>query len=190
MTLNMNCLKPNTKIQFRITHLSDYNYKLLDTVTIKGRNTYMIYFKNKQKRKASGLEGVLYIDQENFAIAKAVMRIKGVLDISGIHEFEYVPNEKIWFQSNTTFKIVKGKNDDDIKILGGTIQFDGDVEDNFEPRKKSASDFTYLLSESNNFDIHYNTTAPIKNPSLYIEIKDDASKKPEAFWNAVPKRKL
>jgi len=162
---------------------SSYNYKLLDTVNIKGRETYMIYFKNKQKRKSSGLEGVLYIDQENFAVAKAVMRIKGVLDISGIHEFEYVPNEKIWFQSNTTFKIVKGKNDDDIKILGGTIQFDGDVEDNFEPRKKSASDFTYLLSESNNFDIHYNTKTPIKDPALYIEIKDDANKKPEEFWN-------
>ncbi|GIQ60279.1 hypothetical protein Flavo103_34150 [Flavobacterium collinsii] len=167
-----------------------YNYKILDTVNVKGRETYMIYFKNKHRRKSSGLEGVLYIDQENFAVAKAVMRIKGVLDISGIHEFEYVPNEKIWFQSNTTFKIVKGKNDDDIKILGGTIQFDGDVEDNFEPRKKSASDFTYLLSESNNFDIRYNTTAPIKNPALYIEIKDDANKKPETFWEAYRKESL
>jgi len=172
------------------TATSSYNYKLLDTVNIKGRETYMIYFKNKQNKKSSGLEGVLYIDQENFAVAKAVMRIKGVLDISGIHEFEYVPSEKVWFQSNTTFKIVKGKNDDDIKILGGTIQFDGDVEDNFEPRKKSASDFTYLLSESNNFDIHYNTKTPIKDPSLYIEIKDDANKKPEAFWNEYRKESL
>jgi hypothetical protein len=169
---------------------ADYNYKLLDTVPIKGRNTYMIYFKNKKKRKSNGLEGVLYIDQENFAVAKAVMRIKGVLDISGIHEFEYVPEEKIWFQSKTTFKIVKGKSNDDIKILGGTIQFDGDIEDNFEPRKKSASDFTYLLSESNNFDIHYNTNSPIKDPSLYIEIKDDASKKPEEFWDTYRKESL
>ncbi|MEG1238653.1 MAG: DUF5686 family protein, partial [Flavobacterium sp.] len=169
---------------------SNYNYKLLDTVNIKGRETFMIYFKNKQKRRASGLEGVLYIDAENFGIAKAVMRIKGVLDISGIHEFEYVPKEKIWFQSNTTFKIVKGKNDDDIKILGGTIQFDGDVADNYEPRKKTASDFTYLLSESNNFDVHYNTSSSIKNPSLYIEIKDDANKKPESFWNEYRKDSL
>jgi len=169
---------------------ASYNYQILDTVNIKGRETYMIYFKNKQKRKSSGLEGVLYIDQENFAVAKAVMRIKGVLDISGIHEFEYIPSEKIWFQSNTTFKIVKGKNDDDIKILGGTIQFDGDVEDNFEQRKKSASDFTYLLSESNNFDIHYNTNPPIKNPALYIEIKEDANKKPEEFWDEYRKESL
>ena len=170
--------------------LATYNYRLLDTVNIKGRDTYMIYFKNKHKRKSSGLEGVLYIDPENFAVAKAIMRIKGVLDISGIHEFDYVPAEKIWFQSNTTFKIVKGKNDDDIKILGGTIQFDGDVEDNFEPRKKSASDFTYLLSESNNFDIHYNSPTTIKNPALYIEINDDASKKPETFWEEYRKESL
>lgn len=170
--------------------LSDYNYKLLDTVPIKGRNTFMVYFKNKKKRKATGLEGVLYIDQATFAIAKAVMRIKGVLDITAIHEFDYATNEQIWFQSNTTFKIVKGKNDDDIKILGGTIQFDGDVEKNFEPRKKAASDFTYLLSESNNFDIHYNSTAPIKDPSLYIEIKEDASKKPESFWDTYRKESL
>ncbi|MDR7209729.1 DUF5686 family protein [Flavobacterium piscis] len=170
--------------------LKDYNYKLLDTVTIKGRDAYMIYFKNKKKRKSSGLEGVLYIDQENYAIAKAVMRIKNVLDISGIHEFEYVAEEKIWFPAQTTFKIVKGKNDDDIKILGGTIQFDGDVEENFESRKKSASDFTYLLSESNNFDIHYNTASLIKNPSLYIEIQEDANKKPESFWNRYRKDSL
>lgn len=170
--------------------LSDYNYKLLDTVAIKSRNTYMIYFKNKKRRKSNGLEGVLYIDQENFAVAKAVMRIKAVLDISGIHEFEYVPSEKLWFQSNTTFKIVKGKNKEDIKILGGTIQFDADEGENFESRKKVASDFTYLLSESSNFDIHYNTNTPIKNPSLYIEIKDDASNKPETFWNKYRKDSL
>jgi hypothetical protein len=167
----------------------DYNYKLLDTVSIKGRDTYMVYFKYKQKRK-SGLEGVLYIDKENFAIAKAVMRIKGVLDISGIHEFEYDSAEKIWFQSNTTFKIVKGKNDEDIKILGGTILFDADSDEDVEPRKKVASDFTYLISESNSFDVHFNTSSVIKNPSLYIEIKEDANKKPESFWQAYRKENL
>ncbi|MEO8239392.1 MAG: DUF5686 family protein [Flavobacterium sp.] len=170
--------------------LTDYNYKLLDTVAVKGRNTYMIYFKNKKKRKSNGLEGVLYIDQENFAVAKAVMRIKGVLDISGIHEFEYVPKEKVWFQSSSTFKIVKGKNKENIKILGGTIQFDADAEENSGPRKKVASDFTYLLSESTNFDFHYNTNSQIKNPSLYIEIKDNASKQPETFWNQYRKDSL
>ncbi|MEZ7499095.1 DUF5686 family protein [Flavobacterium sp. Arc3] len=170
--------------------LNDYNYKLLDTISLDGRMSYMIYFKNKKKSKASGLEGVLYIDQNNFAISKAIMRIKGVLDISGIHEFQYIPEEEIWFPIRKTFKIIKGKNDDDIKILGGTIQFDGDVEKDFKSRKKTASDFTYLLSKTDNFDIQYNIPIKIKQSYISVEIKDDAINKPERFWNSYRKDSL
>jgi hypothetical protein len=170
--------------------LNDYNYKLLDTIVIDGRRSYMIYFKNKKKSKASGLEGVLYIDQSNFAVSKAIMRIKGVLDISGIHEFQYIPHEEIWFPIRKTFKIVKGKNDDDIKILGGTVQFDGDVEKDFKARKKTASDFTYLLSKTDNFDIQYNTPLKIKQSYISVEIKGDAINKPERFWDSYRKDSL
>ncbi|NGY36414.1 carboxypeptidase-like regulatory domain-containing protein [Flavobacterium sp. XN-5] len=168
----------------------DYNYKLLDTIAINGRPSYMIYFKNKKKSKASGLEGVLYIDQNNFAVSKAVMRIKGVLDISGIHEFQYIPQEEIWFPISKTFKIVKGKNDDDIKILGGTVQFDGDVEKDFKPRKKTASDFTYLVSKTDNFDIQYNTPIKIKQSYISVEIKEAAINKPDSFWESFRKDSL
>lgn len=161
----------------------DYNYKLLDSAIINSRNTYVIYFKNKKKNKSAGLEGVLYIDQNNYAIAKAVMRIKGLLDISGTHEFSYIPEEKLWFPTNKIFKIVKGNNEDDIKILGGTIQFDGDLETETFSRKKAASDYIYLLSQSTNFDIKYNIPIQIKKSSIFIEIKDDAINKPESFWH-------
>lgn len=170
--------------------LQDYNYKLLDSLIIDGRNTHMIYFKNKKRRRASGLEGVLYIDQNNFAVAEAVMRIKGVLDISGSHTFTYIASENLWFPTDKTFKIVKGKNDDDIKILGGTIQFDGDVENDFKERKKTASDFTYLLSQTNNFEIQYNIPIQIKKSAVTIEIKSDAIHKPEAFWHTYRKDSL
>ncbi len=170
--------------------IKDYHFKLLDSLIIDGRNTYMIYFKNKKKRKAAGLEGVLYIDQNNFAVAKAMMRIKGILDISGIHEFQYIPNEQLWFPIHKTFKIVKGKNDDDITILGGTIQFDGDIEKDFKPRKKTASDFTYLLSETDNFDFQYNIPIAIPKNFLAIEIREDATNKPKDFWNRYRKDSL
>jgi hypothetical protein len=162
----------------------DYNYKLLDTIAINGRMSYMIYFKNKKKSRASGLEGVLYIDKNNFAVSKAIMRIKGVLDISGTHEFEYIPQEEIWFPIRKTFKIVKGKNDDDIKILGGTVQFDGDVEKDFQTRKKTPSDITYLLSKTDNFDIQYNTPIKIKQNYISVEIKENAINKTEQFWDS------
>jgi hypothetical protein len=52
------------------------------------------------------------------------MRIKGVLDISGTHDFEYIPSQDLWFPKEKHLNC-QGKNDDDIKILGGTVQFDG-----------------------------------------------------------------
>jgi hypothetical protein len=168
----------------------DYNYKLLDTIAINGRNAYMIYFKNKKKSKAAGLEGVIYIDDKNYAVSKAIMRIKGVMDISGVHEFTYIPEEDLWFPMTKTFKIVKGKNDDDIKILGGTIQFDGDVEDNFTTRKKVVSDYTYLLSETNNFDLHYNIPLELKKRFIAVALKEEAINKPDRFWNRYRKDSL
>ncbi len=160
----------------------DYNYRLLDTLSINGRNTVMIYFKNKKKRKASGLEGVLYIDQLNFGIAKAVMRIKGVLDISGTDEFVYHSKEGIWFPIQKTFRIVKGKNKEDIKILGESITFSSDEENASNLQKKSESDYTYLLSKTNNYDIQYNVPVQISKKAITIEIKNDAINKTEDFW--------
>ena len=167
--------------------LSNYNYKILDTVSIQDRPTLMVYFKNK--KKASGLEGVLYIDQQNYAIAKAIMRIKGVLDITGTHEFKYLSDEKIWFPVAKKFKIVKGINDDDIKILGGTIQYDADTKD-FKTRKKTASDFVYLLSETYCSEFEINIPLKIKKSFLEIDIKEDAANKNETFWNTYRKDSL
>lgn len=170
--------------------LHDYNYKILDTIAIKGRQTYMLYFKNKKKSRDAGLEGALYIDVETYGIAQALMRIRGVLDISGKHEFEYIEKEKIWFPQNTTFKIVKGKNDDDIKILGGTIQFDGDTEKDFKPREKQATDFAYVLSQSNTFDLKYNVPIIMSKPAIGMNLTEDAISRDESFWKEYRKDSL
>lgn len=162
--------------------IQEYNYKLLDTVSIAGRDSYMIYFKNKKKSKAKGLEGILYIDQNNFAVSKAIMRIRGLLNISSNHDFEYFPEENIWFPMHKSFQIIKGKNDDDIKIFGGTIQFEGDVEQDLSTRKKQPSDYIYLLSESHNFDLKKNKSIQIPNPYYAVEIEKSALNKDEYFW--------
>jgi hypothetical protein len=158
--------------------LQEYRFKILDTTAIDKREVIVLYFKNKSKK---GLEGLLYIDPENYAIAKAVMRIRGVLDISGIHEFSYLPEEKIWFPISKDFKIVKGKSKEPTKILGGRIEFS--AEDDDSNTKKAASDFTYLSSEMQVFDLAVNTELKIKKTSVAIEVKDNASKRDEKFWS-------
>ena len=163
--------------------LADYRYKLLDTATIDNRKVLVLYFKNKKKQKKSGLEGVLYVDAENFAIAKAIMRIRGVLDISGTHEFQYIAEEKIWFPIHKNFKIIKGKSKEPTSILGGRILFEAESDENPTDIHKTASDYTYLSSEMYSFDIQYNIPLKIKKSAVVIDIKNDAITKNEAFWN-------
>lgn len=173
----------NYKSPISSNALKDYNYKLLDTLTLKNRPCYMIYFKNKKKRKSAGLEGVLYIDQNSFAVSKAVMRTRGLLDITGIHQFDYYPEENLWFPTRKSFKIIKGKNDDNINILGGTIQFDGETERGNIKRKREPSDFTYLLSETNIFDIEFSKSLRLKKSFNSIVIDKQATNRKESFWN-------
>lgn len=159
--------------------LNEYRYKILDTTTIEKRDVIVVYFKNRISRK--GLEGLLYVDKESHAIAKAVMRIRGVLDITGIHEFTYLPVEKIWFPIHKNFKIVKGKSKEPTKILGGRIEFAAENDDTNS--KKAASDFTYLSSEMDVFDLTVNNNLKIKKSFVAIEVKENANRRDEAFWN-------
>lgn len=170
--------------------VKEYKYQLLDSTYIDGRKVVLIHFKNKKKNKAPGLEGVLYIDNNTFAIAKAVMRIKGVLDISGTHEFSFIEKEQIWFPSSKIFKIVKGNNDDDLKLLGGTIQFEGNTDKDFKPRKKAASDFIYLLSKSSNFELQFNQPITSKKGTIAVEINKEAIHRADDFWNKYRKDSL
>ena len=163
--------------------LADYRYKLLDTATIDNRKVLVLYFKNKKKQKKSGLEGVLHVDAENFAIAKAIMRIRGVLDIRGTHEFKYIAEEKIWFPIHKNFKIIKGKSKEPTSILGGRILFEAESDENPTDIHKTASDYTYLSSEMYSFDIQYNIPLEIKKTAVVIDIKNDAITKNESFWN-------
>ena len=158
--------------------LKEYRYKILDTASIDNRKVIVLYFKNKNKK---GLEGLLYVDPENHAIAKAVMRIRGVLDITGIHEFHYLSDEKVWFPIRKNFKIVKGKSKEPTKILGGRIEFSAENDDS--TTKKAASDFTYLSSEMQVFGLEVNTNLKIKKSSVAIEVKDNANKRDDVFWN-------
>jgi hypothetical protein len=166
----------------------DYTYKLLDSVTISGRKAYRIAFKNKKKRREAGLEGVLWIDAANFAIARAEMHINGVLKIRSVHEFRFLADEKIWFPTARSFKISKGNSDEDIRLPGTTIEFD--AADDELTRPKMTSDFTYLLAKTYYSDLRYNEPVKIKKTVVAVEVRPDAIDKPESFWRQYRKDSL
>jgi hypothetical protein len=160
--------------------LTEYNYKILDTVSVDNRQAYMIYFSSKKRMKKK-LNGVLYIDMANYGVAKAIFRVKNVLDITSTHFFTYEKDLDLWFPDHKTLKIVKGNNKQDIKILGETIKFD--AVNNDKTREKEPSDFVYFYSESQNFDKQFNIPITIRRSSVAIEIKDEAINRPESYWN-------
>lgn len=163
-----------------------YNYKLIDTVKIDGRNAYRIYFEPK-KLNANRLRGLLYIDTQNYAIAKAYFRIYGVVNINATYTFDYRKDIGIWFPKNRKFKVSKGNNQDDIKILGGTIKFSSDLD---EVESKNATDQAYISIESTPFDIEINKPVTITKPRVKIEIPQSSLKQDNDYWNKFKKDSL
>jgi hypothetical protein len=163
-----------------------YNYKLIDTVKIDGRSAYRIYFEPK-KLNTNRLRGLLYIDTQNYAIAKAYFRIYGVVNINATYTFDYRKDTDIWFPKNRKFKVSKGNNQDDIKILGGTIKFSSDLD---LTESKNATDQAYISIESTPFDIEINKPISISKPRVKIEVPTESLKQDSDYWNAFKKDTL
>lgn len=165
------------------TALQDYSFNILDTLSIQNRDVYLIYFSNKKGKKENGLHGVLYIDKNNYAVAKAILRVKNIIDISATHEYLYFPEQELWFPNARAFKIVKGINNESIKILGGQIEFQGDNLADFQTsRGKETSDFVYLLSKSVYYEHVFDQPLTILRKTLAIQVKEDAINKSDEFW--------
>ena len=160
-----------------------YNYKLIDTVKIDGRSAYRIYFEPK-KLNTNRLRGLLYIDTLNFAICKAYFRIYGVVNINATYTFDYRKDIDIWFPKNRKFKISKGNNHEDIKILGGTIKFSSDLD---LTESKNATDQAYISIESTPFDIEINKPITFTKPRVKIEVPNSSLKQDNDYWNAFKK---
>lgn len=160
---------------------NEYHYKIIDTTFIQNRKTFVIYFKNKKLLK--GLEGLLYIDAENYAVAKATLRARSVLDITSEHFFTYYPKEDVWFPEKKTLKIVKGKSKQETKILGGRITFEAENNDETSTKNKS-SDFVYLYSETNIKNLIFNDLKKIKKSYVSVDVKDQATTRDDVFWKS------
>lgn len=163
--------------------LKDYDYQLLDTILIDNRSVYAVYFKNKKQINLKGLKGLLFIDAEHFGIAKAIMRVQNIIDLTAIHEFSFINEKKIWFPKNSELKIIKGKNDDPIKILGETFEFEGTYDELGTKQKKKFYDFVFLHSKTHYFERIINGNFEINRPSVAIEIDEFAEVRDSLYWS-------
>jgi len=155
-----------------------YKFEFVGNEQIHGRNVSKIAFSSKHKK--SGLKGILFIDQENFAVAGAEIGSLSVLDLKAVHEFRYYPEVQIWMPSRTTFRIAKGRSDSNINILGTTLEFD--PENQRIDRKRYASDKSYVLSQTWFSEPEFNIPVAIRHIAVESEITQNAVKQDSAFW--------
>jgi hypothetical protein len=160
-----------------------FTYKLIDSTQIENRKVYCIYFQPKNF-KSNNLRGLLFVDAQNYGIAKAFYRIYGVANINATYTFNYLKEYQIWFPEKRKFIIVKGENSEDITILGGTIKFSSTVNDRI---KNDASDNVFLKIESTPFDIKINKESDFKNRYIAIDVPDAGLSKPESYWKTFTK---
>jgi len=167
--------------------LSKYNYKILDTVSNSNREAYMIYYSPKKKGETSGLEGILYIDRESYALQKGIAEIKAVIDIKAEQNFEYNQTFEVWFPTDKEIRIRKGKTDDSVSLFGQTVKVQRGIPQDstktVRTNKQDVDDFVYLSSKTKNFDLTINKPVQIKGRGLAIEIDDQAHNRSEEFWN-------
>ena len=162
-----------------------FSFKMIDTVKVDGRKVYRIYFQPK-KFNSNKLRGLLYIDAENFAIAKAFYRIYGIVNINALYTFDYRKKEEIWFPKKRKFTVVKGNNSQDLNILGETVKFNSSL----EGINKDASDRIYLKLESTPYDIEINKEVSFKQPKIKIDVPATSMTKPDSYWKGFEKDSL
>lgn len=165
--------------------LKQYNYKILDTVSTKNGNSILIYFKPKEKKEFLGIEGVLYIDTQSFAITKAIAELKGIVNIKAIQNYLFIKDYNTWVPKDMNVVLKKGDNKENISLFGGAVKFSkSQKKDSItNTRKNNFGDVTYFISKSVNSNIQINTPLIVKRSASTMQFNDDAHKQNEEFWN-------
>lgn len=165
-----------------IQGLKTYNFEVIESIEKNNRKIYVIQFRPKQITKTDKLDGKLYIDAQKYSIAYAEFKIRGKINITSTHQYDF--NEKLnnWFPKKSTLTIKKGNSKYPIKILGETITFEGS-DSNLNPLgKKYASDFLEIRSENQYSQISFGINGPIKKKHIAIAVTEKAIQRKEELW--------
>ncbi len=158
--------------------LRNYYYKILDTTQDK-KPAFVILFQPRKSRNYASLEGVLYIDMKTLAIQKAIIELRGELNVMATHDFEYFPEHKSWFPIRQEISIRPGNGRQKVNLFGGQISVGRLASD----KRSFTGNNDFLVSKTDLFDIDINSEQDIKQNQASIKIDPKANNRPEAYWN-------
>ncbi len=158
--------------------LRNYYYKILDTTEDKNP-AFVILFQPRKSKKFASIEGVLFIDIKTLAIQKAIIELRGELNVMAAHSFEFFPEEEIWFPKKQEITIRPGNGRQKVSLFGGQISVGRLGND----RRSFTGNNDFLVSTTDLFDIELNTKQDVKQSQAAIKIDPEANNRSETYWN-------
>lgn len=162
-----------------------YLYNILDTVVKSERKAVRVYFEPKNKESSIGLQGVLTLDLDSFAVVDFVTEFNGGVNIKASQKFKFIKADNGWFPLETLVEIRNGKNEKGVQFFNRLLDFDTA---NKKSKKYEYSanqnplDIVFLRAKTVLFDIQINNPLEIQKSSSVISIALDANKKAAYFW--------
>lgn len=165
----------------------NYEYTLLDTVSITGRPGFIIYYKPKRPKVVGGWEGLIFLDTVTLGVQRSISQLSAENHIEIEKTYKFLDNENIWFPFEKKVTIKPGTGGKDITIFGGSISL-GTVQ-----RKNSILNWVIstgeigkdleLTSTTYNYEILPNFPVDISRGDAVITVVDSAGIRSDKFWN-------
>ncbi|MEW7288921.1 DUF5686 family protein [Aquimarina sp. 2304DJ70-9] len=157
--------------------LNNYYYKILGTTQDK-KPAFIILFQPRKSKRFASLEGILYLDIKTLEIQKAIIELRGELNVMASHDFEYFSEQKRWFPISQEITIRPGEGRQKVSLFGGQISI-GRLGNG---KRKDANNNDFLVSKTDLRDIKLNTKIDIKQSDASIKIDPEANSRPESYW--------
>ncbi len=158
--------------------LRNYYYKILGT-TQDEKPAFVVLFQPRKSKNFASLEGILYLDIKTLEIQKAIIELRGELNVMATHNFNYFPEHKKWFPTNQEITMRPGNGRQKVSLFGGQISI-GQL-DNGKADTTDNNDF--LISKTDLLDIKLNAKQDIKRRQASIKIDPEADNRSESYWN-------
>ncbi len=169
------------------TAFKNYEYSLLDTVSVSGRPGYLIYYKPRRPNVVSGWEGLIFLDTVTLGVQRSISQLSAEIHIEIEKTYTFLENENIWFSQQERVSLKPGRGGKDITVFGGSISlgtvqrkssilnwviYTGEIEDDLE-----------MISTSYNYDIAPNIPLDLSRGDATITVVDSANLRTEKFWD-------
>lgn len=158
--------------------LKNYYYKVLGS-TQDTKPAFIILFQPRKSKEFASLEGVLYLDVKTLQIQKAIIELRGELNVMAAHDFQYIEEQQSWFPIRQKITIRPGIGRQKVSLFGGQISV-GRIGNS---KKKVESNNEFLVSETDLLDIELNTKQDINLKDPTIKIDKEANSRSETYWN-------